>query len=62
MAGRERTTPGRIRQMIGLAFPAPGIRGQIAAGTRPMAFTSEWFKTRQLPVDRDEHRRIVAAP
>jgi len=46
--------------MIGLAFLAPDILSQIAAGTQPMAFTSEWFKTRQLPTDWDEQRRIVS--
>lgn len=59
VAEREKTTPGRIQQMIGLAFLAPDILGQVAAGKQPMAFTSEWFKTRQLPVGWIEQRRIV---
>ena len=60
VAEREQTTTSRIQQMIGLAFLAPDIVGKIAAGTQPMTFTSEWFKTRQLPVDWDEQRRLVS--
>jgi len=60
VAERKQTTTSRIQQMIGLAFLAPDIVGQVAAGTQPMIFTSEWFKTRQLPTDWDEQRRIVS--
>lgn len=45
--------------MIGLTFLAPDILDQIAAGTQPVAFTSEWFKTRQLPFGWDEQRKII---
>jgi len=60
IAEREKTTTSRIQQMIALAFLAPDVLGQIAAGTQPIAFTSEWFKTRQLPVDWDEQRKTIA--
>lgn len=39
----------------------PEILDLVAAGTHPIAFTSEWFKTRQLPTDWDDQRGIVAA-
>ncbi|NTT88138.1 hypothetical protein [Tabrizicola fusiformis] len=59
LAEQEKTTTSRIQQMIGLAFLAPDILAQIAAGTQPVAFTSEWFKTRQLPSGWDEQRKII---
>jgi len=59
LAVRERTTTSRIQQMIGLAFLAPGILDQVAAGRQPVAFTSEWVKRRQLPADWDQQRQIV---
>ena len=46
--------------MIGLAFLAPDILDQVAAGNQPIDFTSDWFKTRQLPPDWDQHGSIVA--
>ena len=61
VAGREKTTTSRIQQMIGLAFLAPEILDRIAAGTQPIAFTSEWFKIRQLPTDWDDQHGIIAA-
>ena len=59
IAEQEKTTTSRIQQMIGLTFLAPDILDQIAAGTQPVAFTSEWFKTRQLPSGWDEQRKII---
>ena len=59
LAAREKTTSSRIQQVIGLAFLAPDILDQVAAGRQPAAFTSEWFKRRQLPQRWDEQRRIV---
>ena len=59
IAEQEKTTTSRIQQMIGLTFLAPDILDQIAAGTQPVAFTSEWFKTRQLPFGWDEQRKII---
>ena len=59
LAIREKTTSSRIQQMIGLAFLAPDILDQVAAGSQPVAFTSEWFKRGQLPLRWDEQRRIV---
>jgi hypothetical protein len=47
--------------MIGLAFLAPEIVGQIAAGTQPIGFTSDWFKRHQLPQDWQKQREILAA-
>lgn len=61
VAEREKTTTSRIQQMIGLAFLAPEILDRIAAGTQPIAFTSEWFKIRQLPTDWDDQHGIIAA-
>ena len=61
VAEREGTTTSRIQQMIGLAFLAPDILDRIAAGTQPIAFTSEWFKIRQLPTDWDDQHGIIAA-
>jgi len=60
IATREKTTPSRIQQMIGLAFLAPDILDQIAAGGQPVTFTSEWFKRRQLPEDWDLQRKLIA--
>ena len=59
LAARKKTTTSRIQQMIGLAFLAPAILDQIAAGRQPVAFTSEWVKRRQLPTDWDQQRQIV---
>ena len=39
VAKREKVTTSRIQHMIGLAFLAPEIVGQIAAGTQPIGFT-----------------------
>lgn len=59
IATREKTTTSRIQQMIGLAFLAPRLLDQVAAGNQPVSFTSEWFKRRQLPPDWDEQQKIV---
>ena len=59
LATKEKTTTSRIQQMIGLAFLAPDILDQVAAGRQPVAFTSEWVKRRQLPADWDQQRQIV---
>jgi site-specific DNA recombinase len=59
IAKQEKTTPSRIQQMIGLAFLAPDILDQIAAGRQPVTFTSEWFKRRQLPEDWDLQRKLI---
>ncbi len=59
LATREKTTTSRIQQMIGLAFLAPVILDQVAAGRQPVAFTSEWVKRRQLPAYWDQQRQIV---
>ena len=45
--------------MIGLAFLAPDILDQVAAGRQPVAFTSEWVKRHQLPADWDQQLQIV---
>ncbi len=47
--------------MIGLAFLAPDILDQVAAGRQPVAFTSEWVKRRQLPAgwDQQQQQQIV---
>jgi len=59
LAAREKTTTSRIQQMIGLAFLAPDLLDQVAAGRQPVAFTSEWVKRRQMPADWDQQRQIV---
>lgn len=59
LAAREQTTTSRIQQMIGLAFLAPDILDQIAAGGQPVAFTSEWIKRYQLPAGWEQQRQIV---
>ena len=59
LAAREKTTSSRIQQMIGLAFLAPEILDQVAAGNQPVSFTSEWFKRRQLPADWIQQRDVV---
>jgi len=59
LATREKTTTSRIQQMIGLAFLAPRLLDQVAAGNQPVSFTSEWFKRRQLPPDWGEQQKIV---
>lgn len=41
LASREKTATSRIQQVIGLAFLAPNILDQVAAGCQPVAFTSE---------------------
>lgn len=61
LAAHEQTTTSRIRQMIGLAFLAPDLLEHISAGTHPPAFTSEWFKSRQLPADWNVQQEIIAA-
>jgi site-specific DNA recombinase len=61
IATQEKTTTSRIQQMIRLAFLAPDILDQIAAGGQPVTFTSEWFKRRQLPEDWDLQRKLIAA-
>ncbi|RME15787.1 MAG: hypothetical protein D6801_06685 [Alphaproteobacteria bacterium] len=61
LAAREHTTTGQIRQMIGLAFLAPELSDRIVEGTQPPAFTSEWFKHRQLPAEWNAQREIIAA-
>ena len=61
LATREKTTSSRIQQMIGLAFLAPDVLDQVAAGSQPVAFTSEWFKRRQLPPEWDKQAQIVRA-
>ncbi len=59
LAAREKTTTSRVQQIIGLAFLAPDILDQVAAGSQPVAFTSEWVKRHQLPADWDQQRQIV---
>ena len=59
LAIREKTASSRIQQMIGLAFLAPDILDQVAAGSQGVSFTSEWFKRRQLPQRWDEQRTLV---
>lgn len=59
LAIREKISISRIQQMIGLAFLAPDIVEQIAAGRQPVGFTCEWFKRRQLPAAWDQQRQIV---
>lgn len=59
LAAREKTTSSRIQQMIGLAFLAPDILDQVAAGSQPVSFTSEWFKRRQLPREWNKQEQIV---
>lgn len=59
LAAREKTTTSRIQQMIGLALLAPDVLDQVAAGSQPVSFTSEWFKRRQLPADWIQQRDIV---
>ena len=61
VAKREKVTTSRIPHMIGLAFLAPEIIGQIAAVTQPIGFTSDWFKRHQLPQDWQKQREILAA-
>lgn len=61
LATREKTTSSRIQQMIGLAFLAPDILDQVAAGSQPVAFTSEWFKRRQLPLEWDMQQRVFGS-
>lgn len=59
LAAQERTTPSRIQQVIGLAFLAPDILDQVASGTQPLTFTSEWVKHHQLPADWNAQRDII---
>ncbi|MGL5008315.1 MAG: hypothetical protein ACRC6I_00415, partial [Paracoccaceae bacterium] len=59
LAAKEKTTTGRIQQMIGLAFLAPAVLDQVAAGRQPFAFTSEWFKRRQLSANWVQQRQMV---
>jgi site-specific DNA recombinase len=59
LAAWEKTTTSRIQQIIGLAFLAPDVLDQVAAGRQPVAFTSEWVKRRQSPADWDQQRQIV---
>lgn len=59
LASQEETTTSRIQQMIGLAFLAPDILDQAAAGSQPVPFTSEWFKRKQMPADWSKQRQIV---
>ncbi len=61
VAKLEKVTTSRIQHMIGLAFLAPEIVRQIAAGTQPVGFTSDWFKRHQLPQDWQKQREILAA-
>ena len=61
LAACEQTTSSRIQQTIGLAFLAPELLEQIAAGTQPLPFTSEWVKRRQVPADWRAQRGIVGA-
>ena len=59
LAIREKTTSGRIQQMIGLAFLASDILDRVAAGSQPVSFTSEWFKRRQLPPEWELQTQII---
>lgn len=52
-AAREKTATSRIPQMIGLAFLAPDVLDQVAAGRPPFASTSGWVKRRQTFVSHD---------
>jgi site-specific DNA recombinase len=56
VARRNRTTTSRVQQMIPLAFLAPDILNQVAAGSQPIGFTSEWIKRHPLPSDWQEQR------
>lgn len=59
LAAREKASTSRIQQMIGLAFLAPDVFDQVAAGNQPVAFTSEWVKRHLLPAGGDQQRQIV---
>ncbi|MDU8912479.1 hypothetical protein [Aestuariicoccus sp. MJ-SS9] len=58
LAVRGKTTSSRIQQVIGLAFLAPDVLDQVAAGSQPISFTTEWLKRRQLPQRWNEKARI----
>ncbi len=54
----EGIATSRIRQMIPLAFLAPDLLARITRGLQPVALTSEWIKTHELPADWDTQRRL----
>ena len=61
LAGREQTTTSRIQQIIDLAFLAPDILDQVAAGRQPLPFTSEWIKYHSLPADWQKQCQLIDA-
>jgi len=60
VARRDKITPSRIQQMIGLAFLAPDLLDQIAAGSQPLGLTSEWVKRHDLPLEWQAQRDALA--
>ncbi|CAN1510067.1 hypothetical protein MCELHM10_00766 [Paracoccaceae bacterium] len=62
VARRDKITPSRIQQMIGLAFLAPDLLDQIAAGSQPLGLTSEWVKRHDLPLEWQAQRDALALP
>jgi site-specific DNA recombinase len=60
IARRDKITPSRIQQMIGLAFFAPDLLDQIAAGNQPLGLTSEWVKRHDLPLEWQAQRDALA--
>jgi site-specific DNA recombinase len=60
VAKRDKTTPSRVQQMVVLAFLAPDLLKQIAAGSQPIGLTSEWINRHDLPDDLQAQRDALA--
>ncbi|MEO0548011.1 MAG: recombinase family protein [Pseudomonadota bacterium] len=59
LAAEQGLSNARIKQLLTMAFLAPGIVADIVQGVQPVALTSEWLQRNGLPDDWQDQQRIV---
>ncbi len=60
IAAEAGTSKRRVQDMIGLAFLAPDIVRDVRDGKQPAGFTSDWYKSHELPSDWSDQRALLA--
>lgn len=60
IAAKEKTSARRVQDLIGLAFLAPDIIGQVLNGTLPLHVTTNYLIRNGVPADWSEQRAMLA--
>ena len=60
IAAKEETSARRVQELIGLAFLAPDIIGQVLDGTLPLHVTTNYLVRNGIPADWSEQRSVLA--